>query len=214
MPTIKNAQLYFDVISPFAYLMLEQLDCLSEDLSIKYRPILLAGLLDYFDHKGPAEIPSKRVFTYRKVLLQADKLGVPLRFPTAHPFNPLPLLRLTLLVGNDLDRIRTIARRVWADGVVPETEAELDELGAAVGVADASQTINRDEVKQRLRQNFQHAIEYGVFGVPTMVVDGQLFWGADSIDMLTAFLADPDLFEHGEMARVSDLPVGIMRKTN
>ena len=209
-----NGQLYFDIISPFAYLMLEQIERLPKDLNIEYRPILLAGLLGHFNHKGPAEIPSKRVFSYRKVLLEADKLGVRLRFPPAHPFNPLALLRLTLLVGNDLDRIRTITRRVWTDGVVPETEAELDELGAAVGVADASQTIKRTEVKQQLRQNFQLAIEDGVFGVPTMVVDGQLFWGADSIDMLTAFLADPDLFQRGEMARISDLPVGVMRKTN
>jgi 2-hydroxychromene-2-carboxylate isomerase len=209
-----NGQLYFDVISPFAYLMLEQIDRLPKDLNIEYRPILLAGLLDHFNHKGPAEIPSKRIFTYRKVLLDADNLGVPLRFPPAHPFNPLSLLRLALLVGNDLDRIRTITRRVWVDGVIPETEAELDDLGAAVGVAEASQAIRHDEVKRQLRQNSQYALENGVFGVPTMVIDGQLFWGADSIDMLTAFLADPDLFQRGEMARISNLPVGIMRKTN
>lgn len=209
-----KGQLYFDVISPFAYFMLEQVDQLPEQLDIEYRPVLLAGLLDHFNHKGPAEIPSKRVFMYRKVLLEADKLGIPLRFPPAHPFNPLSLLRLTLLVGNDLDRIRTVTRHVWASGVLPETEAELDALGVTVGVAQASQAIRRDEVKQQLRQNFQDAVDAGVFGVPTMVVDGQLFWGADSIDMLTAFLADPDLFQHGEMARISDLPVGVMRKTN
>jgi 2-hydroxychromene-2-carboxylate isomerase len=209
-----NGKLYFDVISPFVYLMLEQMDRLPDDLSVEYRPILLAGLLDHFDHKGPAEIPSKRVFTYRKVLLEAHKLGVPLRFPPAHPFNPLPLLRLALLVGDDLERIRSITRRVWADGVVPATAEELDELGDAVGVADASRAIRQDEVKQRLRRNFEEAMGDGVFGVPTMVVEGQLFWGADSIDMLTAFLADPDLFERGEMARISDLPVGVTRKTN
>jgi len=209
-----KGKLYFDVISPFVYLMLEQMDRLPDDLSVEYRPILLAGLLNHFGHKGPAEIPSKRVFTYRKVLLEADKLGVPLRFPPAHPFNPLPLLRLALLVGDDLARIRTITRRVWADGVVPATPEELDELGDKLGVADASQAIGQDEVKQQLRQNFEEAMADGVFGVPTMVVEGQLFWGADSIDMLTAFLADPDLFERGEMARISDLPVGVMRKTN
>jgi len=209
-----KGKLYFDVISPFVYLMLEQMDRLPDDLSVQYRPILLAGLLNHFGHKGPAEIPSKRVFTYRKVLLEADKLGVPLRFPPAHPFNPLPLLRLALLVGDDLARIRTITRRVWADGVVPATPEELDELGDKLGVADASQAIGQDEVKQQLRQNFEEAMADGVFGVPTMVVEGQLFWGADSIDMLTAFLADPDLFERGEMARISDLPVGVMRKTN
>jgi 2-hydroxychromene-2-carboxylate isomerase len=208
-----NAQLYFDVISPFAYFMLERADRLPGELSIEYRPVLLAGLLSHFNHKGPAEIPAKRVFTYRRVVLIAAQMGVPLRFPPAHPFNPLALLRLSWLVGDDLDRLRTITRRVWADGVLPETAAELDELGRAVGVADASRAIRSEEVKLGLRRNFQQAIEAGIFGVPTLVVDGELFWGVDSIDMLTAFLADPELFQRGEMARISDLPVGAERTT-
>src|ERR1700694_5840015 len=92
--TVPSADWYFDFVSPFSYLQCEQLPTLERSVRIRYRPGLFAGLLKAPGHKGPAEIASKRRFTYRFVVWQAAKLGIPLKFPAAHPFNPLPLLRL------------------------------------------------------------------------------------------------------------------------
>jgi 2-hydroxychromene-2-carboxylate isomerase len=78
----------FDVISPFAYLGLKQLPQLPHDVEIEFIPVLFAGLLNHHGQIGNAEIPSKRRFTYRFALWRARKLGVPLRMPPAHPFNP------------------------------------------------------------------------------------------------------------------------------
>ena len=58
----------FDVISPFAYLNLQQLDRLPANVTIDYVPVLFAGLLNHHDQIGPAEIVSKRRFTYRFAL--------------------------------------------------------------------------------------------------------------------------------------------------
>ncbi len=55
--------------------------------------MLFAGILGAHGQKGPAEIPAKRAFTYRFVLWQAKRLGIPLKLPHEHPFNPLPLLQ-------------------------------------------------------------------------------------------------------------------------
>ena len=85
---------YFDFVSPFAYLQSERLASLPPRVAIRFRPVLFAGLLDANGQKGPAEITAKRNFTYRFVVWQARKLGIPLKFPHEHPFNPLPLLRL------------------------------------------------------------------------------------------------------------------------
>jgi len=63
-----------------------------------------------------------------------------------------------------------------------------------------------------LRSNTEEAVSKGVFGVPTFAVDGELFWGVDSTDMLLDYLADPSLFTTGDMARISDLPIGQARK--
>jgi 2-hydroxychromene-2-carboxylate isomerase len=81
---------YFDFISPFAYLHWPKVKAAMSERAIMPVPILFAAVLDTRGQKGPAEIPSKREFTYRHVLWQARQAGVPLRFPPTHPFNPLP----------------------------------------------------------------------------------------------------------------------------
>jgi len=98
-----SADWYFDFVSPFSYLQCEQLPSLERSLRVRYRPVLFAGLLKAYEHKGPAEIPAKRRFTYRFVVWQAKRLGIPLKFPAAHPFNPLPLLRLAIVADCDPD---------------------------------------------------------------------------------------------------------------
>ena len=85
---------YFDFISPFAYLQWMVLRRDHADLDINPKPLLFAGLLKHWGQLGPAELPGKRVHTYRLVLWQARQMGIALRFPPAHPFNPLPALRL------------------------------------------------------------------------------------------------------------------------
>ena len=90
------ADWYFDFVSPFAYLQSEQLASLAPRITVRYKPVLFAGILGAHGQLGPAEIPAKRAFTYRFVLWQAKRLGIPLKLPHEHPFNPLPLLRLAI----------------------------------------------------------------------------------------------------------------------
>ena len=106
-----SADWYFDFVSPFSYLQCEQLPMLERSVRIRYRPVLFAGLLKAHGHKGPAEIASKRRFTYRFVVWQAAKLGIPLKFPAAHPFNPLPLLRLAIAADCEPSAVRTRVTR-------------------------------------------------------------------------------------------------------
>ena len=82
---------YFDFVSPYSYISLHRLPEL--DARIVYKPVLFAGLLNHWGQKGPAEIPAKRLWTYRYCAWRAGVLGIPFRFPAAHPFNPLQHLR-------------------------------------------------------------------------------------------------------------------------
>lgn len=66
-----SADWYFDFISPFAYLQSEQLALLGPSVRVRYRPVLFAGLLNAHGQKGPAELPRKRVFTYRYLVWEA-----------------------------------------------------------------------------------------------------------------------------------------------
>ena len=131
------ADWYFDFISPFAYLQSERLASLSPGIRIRYRPVLFAGLLGAHGQKGPAEIAAKRVFTYRFVVWQARKLGIPIKFPHEHPFNPLPLLRLAIACDCAPAAVHRIFRFVWRDGRLPDLPIEWAELAHDLDVPDA-----------------------------------------------------------------------------
>ena len=130
-----SADWYFDFVSPFAYLQSEQLASLGPRVAVRYRPVLFAGLLEATGQKGPAEIAAKRTFTYRFVVWQAKRLGVPLKFPPEHPFNPLPLLRLALACDCEPRAVQRIFRFVWRDGRLPDLPIEWAELTSELGVA-------------------------------------------------------------------------------
>lgn len=203
---------YFDYVSAFAYLQFERLDRLPEGVKVRLRPVLFAGLLGHYGHLGPAEIPEKRRFTYRHWVWQAEKLGIPLCMPPAHPFNPLAALRLTLALGCDGAAVATIFRFIWREGENVEDADAWRRLCRRLGATDAEARIQAPEIKAALRDETAAAAARGVFGVPTIVVGEQLFWGLDATDMVLAYLDDRAMFEAGEMARVSALPVGSERR--
>jgi 2-hydroxychromene-2-carboxylate isomerase len=203
---------YFDFVSPFAYLQSEQLAPLASRVDLRYRPVLFAGLLAATGQKGPAEIAAKRTFTYRFVVWQAKALGIPLKFPPEHPFNPLRLLRLALACDCDPEAIRRIFRFVWRDGRLPDLPIEWADLADVLGMRDAETRIADPEVKDALRRNTDEAIARGVWGVPTLAVGGELFWGADALPMAEAYLAAGCRWDDPEYARVAALPVGAERR--
>ena len=208
----KTADWYFDFISPFAYLQFQQLPQLPPDLVIKYKPVLFAGLLDHWGQKGPAEIAAKRKFTYRFVQWKARELNIPLRFPAEHPFNPIPFLRAAVALGATRTSIGLIFDYLWKEGNDPSAGDVLVQLGKKLNVDDLDERAQDPTIKEKLKQNGQEALAQGVFGVPTFVADGELFWGSDSFEMFCAYLQKPDLFQSAEMLRVSDLPVGQERR--
>jgi 2-hydroxychromene-2-carboxylate isomerase len=202
---------YFDFVSPYSYLCLHRFKELPREVSIVYRPVLFAGLLNHWGQKGPAEVPSKRRWTYRWCTWWAGELGVPFRFPAAHPFNPLQHLRLCIAAGSEFESIRRIFQDVWTTGAEATDPERFSKLCRELGV-DPNR-LSTEQVKMSLKKNTEEAAARGVFGVPSFAVDGEIFWGADSIEFLKSYLAYPALFKSEEMRRVDSLPLGAARKT-
>jgi 2-hydroxychromene-2-carboxylate isomerase len=215
---------YFDVISPYAYLAFERLpDALARSnvgVEVRYQPVLFAALLEHFGQKGPAEIASKRRFTYEHVLWLADRHAIPMRAPRHHPFNPLPLLRALLAAAGPgatptRDQTALAFRYVWQQGRLPD-EPAFDDLLAAMGVSPGA--LNAADVKAQLRAGSEAAIADEVFGVPTAVVrkpdsPARRFWGFDALPMMVDYLDGHALFSSQDMARAANMPIGLQRKT-
>lgn len=212
---MKQITFYLDFISPYAYLAFEKLPEALQGLSyaVDYRPLLFAGLLKHHGQLGPAEIAPKRDWTYRHVLWQAHSHGVPLQMPAAHPFNPLPLLRLALACGEGGLANRyvceAIFRHVWRGGADAGDPQRFEALRQSL---QPRRDPAGDDAKAELKANTEAAIARGVFGVPTYAVDDKLFWGFDALPMLRAWLEGDDWFASGEWEQASQVGAGIARR--
>ena len=203
---MRTLDFWFDPISPYAWLAFDALPDALQGLSVQvnYRPLLFAGLLAHWGQKGPAEIEPKRAWTYRDVLWRAHQQGLPLDLPLQHPFNPLPLLRLAVAcapAGGTPSRyvVETLFRHVWEGGADACDDGRLAALQQALRPARDPLSA---EVKQELRVNTERAVALGLFGVPTVVVDGKSFWGADALPALSQYLRGDPWFEgpHWDLA--------------
>ena len=199
---------YFDFVSPFSYIALHRLPELG--VPVSFKPVLFAGLLNHWGQKGPAEIPAKRKWTYRWCTWWAKELGIPFRFPAEHPFNPLPHLRLALACGSRPDAVKRIFDSLWMSGANATDPAAFSALCRELRVDPAE--LGADAVKAALRKNTEDAAARGVFGVPSFVIDSEVFWGADAVDFAKAFLEDTSVLRNDEMRRIDNLPVGAARK--
>ena len=217
-PVKRKAHWYFDYISPYAYLQFHQMARFRERLDISLEPVLFAGLLNAWGQLGPAEIPEKRLATYKFCTWRAGQMGLPFRTPVHHPYNPLPTLRLTLARGSRAADIDEIFDAIWGRGLDMADPAVFEDLKASLGPADAPE-LDAEAAKAALHANTDSAVAKGVYGVPTFAVEDataengwRLFWGFDAGDWMLDWLDDPDMFESTAMRTADECLVGARRR--
>lgn len=196
---MKHLSFWFDPISPYAYLAFEQLPQALQGLSysVDYKPVLFAGLLKQWGQKGPAEIEPKRAWTFRQIAWSAHRLGIEIATPAQHPFNPLALLRLlhaSAPPGGSPNRwqCERVLRHVWRGGADANDPQRLRALREQLS---PHHDPDDARIKQSLKELTDAAIARGVFGVPTVELDGRLFWGLDALDMVAACLRGDPWFD-------------------
>jgi len=209
----------FDYVSPYAYIAWTQVHAMAErhGRAVEPVPILFAALLAAHGHKGPAEIPPKRIYIFKNVARQAHRLSLPLVPPPAHPFNPLLALRASSLPMETATRRRWIDRlyaATWAGGPGVEDPAVVARLAGELGLdGDAVVAAARsDEAKARLRAQTDEAVRAGVFGVPTILVGDELFWGYDAFPDVEQYLRGEDPIDLAGLARWANLPATARRE--
>ena len=199
---------HFDYISSNAYLAWLELPKLAAKHGRRIEPVptLFAGLLGAHGQLGPAEIPAKAAWMFRNNLRKAALLGAPLNPPVHHPFNPLLALRASALGASELENARAISalfRAVWVEREHVSEPAAVARVLDRAGLrgAELVARAQQPEAKQRLRDDTDTAIARGVFGVPTMIVGDELFWGYDDFPFLARHLAGEDPLTPEAVAR-------------
>lgn len=212
----RSVTFYFDPISPYVWLCagaaIERIE--AAGAQVRMEPVLFAAMLNAHGNVGPAEIAAKRAYTFRDVMRQAARAGLPFEGPPGHPFNPLLALRMCTALSDERERRRlalALFAACWEHGEDISDEATLVRIAGDCDLDGAAlvAATKQAEIKQRLAAATERAIADGVFGVPTFRLDGELFWGGDRVetllwrlegngideDMLARFLAKPPLAE-------------------
>lgn len=212
-------QFLFDYVSPYAYLASTQVRALAarHGREVEPVPVLFAAMLNAAGTRGPGEVPPKREYMFRDVERIARMLDVPIEPPATHPFNPLTALRVTGCVPRREERWRLVEAlfaAAWVRGMRIEQPETVAAIASEIG-ADGAMLLARaasPESKERLRDVTQEAIALGVFGVPTMLVDGEMFWGVDSLPLLDRFLGGERPMDAERLARWRALVPSATRK--
>ena len=196
----RSVDYYFAPQSPWTYLGHERFVRLAREqgAQVRVRPVDLGRVFAVSGGLPLSQRPAQRQ-AYRLVELArfARHLGLPLHpQPQFFPVAGDPAARLIVAVeqahGTDaaLALSGAVFAAVWAQQRNIADEAVLAELLAEQGLpASCMPAAHTPEVQQRYEAHTQAAIDAGVFGAPSYVIDGEIFWGQDRLDFVTRALA-------------------------
>jgi 2-hydroxychromene-2-carboxylate isomerase len=189
-------EFFFDVGSPASYLAWTQLPALAErhGATLVYRPMLLGGVFQATGNQSPASIEAKGAYTRIDFQRFAQRYGVTLKHNPYFPINTLQLMRgaQALLETEQLvPYLTAVFTAMWVD---EQDMGQPEIVGKVLAAADFDpaqlmQHLSDPVVKQGLKDTTEEAVRRGVFGAPTLFVDGDMFFGQDRLEFVEEKLA-------------------------
>jgi 2-hydroxychromene-2-carboxylate isomerase len=188
---------YFDLGSPYAYLTAERLSGLFSEAGLpqpEWQPVLLGGLFRRFGRDSWANGPAREE-GIAEVGRRAAAYGLPpIVWPEPWPGNTLAAMRVATFAkqtGRTVSFALAAFRQAFAAG---RDLSELDNVLLAAAACEMhpralTKAIQTEAVKGALREATERAAERGVFGVPSLVVGEEVFWGDDRVEEAVAAAA-------------------------
>lgn len=204
---MKKIKYFFDFLSPYSYLSWTWFRDMTKELRdkgyiIEFIPVSLAQVITSYETKGPAEIETKRNYLFKDCLRKSLKRNVPFVLPRNLPFNSLYVLRMVIASdeGKKEELIDLFFRAGWEFGLDIGSSESLEKILTQKGFAakDLLDQVGSKEIRLQLKKNNQYALEKGVFGVPSFIVDDELFWGDDSKEFFLDYIKGRDQYNEDE----------------
>ncbi len=187
----RKIEFYFDVGSPSAYLAWAQLPKIASDagVELEYRPVLLGAIFKDSGNASPASVPAKGRWLFGDLDLCANKAGIPLKLNSAFPINTIGIMRgavAAMREGILKEYLDAIYPAYWRDDVNLGETSEIVSclIKAGIDAEKLLQMCENQSVKDELQRRTKDAVERGLFGVPTMFVGGQMFFGQDRLEFV------------------------------
>jgi len=196
----KTIELIFDFVSPNAYLVWKPLRALAarQGAQLKVTPAFLGGMHKLTGNAPPfirdAEVKGKNAYARLEMERFIAKHGFTrFKMNPNFPFNSVNLLRMLLsLEGDDQIRfIEAVNPAIWEEQLDVTDSAALSAVLAKAGFnPEALAAATQDAgIKQRLIDNTEKAVERGTFGIPTMYIGSEMFFGKERLGQIEEMLA-------------------------
>uniref|UniRef100_A0A1A8HHY0 Glutathione S-transferase kappa n=1 Tax=Nothobranchius korthausae TaxID=1143690 RepID=A0A1A8HHY0_9TELE len=208
MTSRKVVELFYDVVSPYSWLGFEVM-CRYRNvwnIDLKLRPAFLGGIMQGAGNKPPGVVPNKFLYMTKDLERLSRYFDVPIQ-PPSDPFEvmfnkgSLSAMRFLTAVqqkekGGDkqVEQVsRELWRRIWSEDKDITQPASLSEAAKRAGLSDSEiaellRLSSSQEVKDKLKNVTQDALNYGAFGFPMLVchVEGkpEMFFGSDRFELM------------------------------
>lgn len=190
---------YFDFSSPYSFLASEQIEALAarHGRTVNYRPILLGAI---FKASGGAPLTEqyapKAKYSIHDFERSARFAGIRFRYPSKFPISSVAPARAVLALQRDrpeqaIALVHALFRAFFQEDCDISDAAVVADVANSIGLDGAKLTDDAQQpaVKDALRKAVEDSIAFGVFGAPTIVVDGEVFWGNDRLPQIERWLA-------------------------
>ena len=188
---IKPFEFYFDFGSPYTFLAHKQIRKIEKDnsIKIKYKPILLGGLLKSTGIKPNVDIPIKAKHMIKDCKLWAEKYNIQFKFNNYFPINTLNLMRCVLVAeekGFAQNFINKVFDAIWKDGLNLNDDTVVHKLLKNLDINPKSFLIETADIKikEELKKRTDDAYKKGIFGSPSFFINNKMFWGQDRLEFV------------------------------
>ena len=200
MATKPRIEFWLEYASTYAYLSVARIGRLADErgFEIDWQPFWLHPVREQLGLPAPFPDGSPRErYMWRDLERRAQRLGLAYRKPALYPFNSVATGRIALLAAREgwcRAFTETAFRLHWTEGR-PMTDPETLAVALATAGQDAGRVqalASAPEHKEAFKQQAAQAMERGIFGAPSFLVGGELFWGDDRLEDAIAFACGGD----------------------
>ena len=189
---MKHIDFWFSIGSTYTYLSVIRIAEVAkkENLSINWKPFSVRKIMMDMDNI-PFTPPSKKVksdYMWRDIERRAKFYGFDAKVPAPYPLSQFDLANQIAILGMSegwgVDYVYKTYQRWFQQGKEPATEPNLTEIFNELDL-DHDETLkkaNEDKIKDQYLQNTETAYKNGVFGSPSFIYEGEVFWGDDRLE--------------------------------
>ena len=189
---MKSIDFWFSIGSTYTYLTISRLNEVStqEGLAFNWFPFSVRKIMMDMDNI-PFTPPAKKIksdYMWRDIERRAGFYGFNPKIPAPYPLTKFDLANKLAVLGINegwgMDYVISTYKRWFEQGKEPATEANLTEIfdELKLNKDDVMTQVQSTEIEKKYLENTEKAYRLGVFGSPTFIFEGEIFWGDDRLE--------------------------------